>query len=125
MSKNTDQVKKFVAIIRIDTAASFPNRKMQIDKNRVVDVCKRVVEQINVLSTRKTQLMFTDSDGITFGFFLTSDKPAGYIRASLTGDTATGHDSILLNGDSVVVMELGEEFSGFGDALHYSWLQLS
>jgi hypothetical protein len=57
------------------------------------------------------------NDGQLFGFFFKSDKP----EAMLTAEFETC--GALATGDSFVVFEIGEKFSGAGFSRAWTWLQ--
>jgi hypothetical protein len=78
------------------------------------------------------QLAYTSHDGATFGFFIKSKKKADQIRLIIESPGKTDIDgrhltsvtgSPLLNDDSMLVLEIGDDFSGRGFSRAWTWLQ--
>ena len=61
------------------------------------------------------KLAWISADASMFGFFMKSDRPLPVIRAEVMEG--------LLNDDSIIVLELGEDFTGHGFSNGWTWLQ--
>lgn len=121
MNDEFNELKKFIVIIRLESALSRVGSKMKADMGRVAVAANQINSQINAISNKKPQMVFSDLDSVTMGFLIDSHLPAGLIQEKIgAGDRP---QRILLGSDSILVIELGEDFSGFGNALKYSWLQ--
>ena len=64
---------------------------------------------------------YASADAGTFGFLVTSDHGAYTIRGNLQNDGQVLGDTGFRNGDSVLVLEIGEHVSqlGFSQAQHF------
>ncbi|HDS1203125.1 TPA: hypothetical protein QD004_002418 [Shewanella algae] len=121
MSDSVSEIKNYAVIIRVDSAIKIGDRQERIA--RLSEVTSSIMREAQSISEKKPETIFTSTDIVTIGIFMNSRLPAGIIRARLTGDAGKRGGSILVNDDSVLVMELGNDFSGFGNAIKYSWLQ--
>jgi hypothetical protein len=121
MDDEVNDIKKFIVIIRLESALSRVGNKMKVDIGRVAVACNQINSQINAISNKKPQMVFSDLDSVTMGFLIDSHLPAGLIQEKISAGNRP--QRILLGSDSILVIELGENFSGFGNALKYSWLQ--
>ncbi|MBO2552621.1 hypothetical protein I6M38_11585 [Shewanella algae] len=121
MSDSVSEIKNYAVIIRVDSAIKIGDRQERIA--RLSEVASSIMREAQSISERNPETIFTSTDIVTMGIFVNSSLPAGIIRARLTGDAGKRGGSILVNDDSVLVMEIGNDFSGFGNAIKYSWLQ--
>jgi hypothetical protein len=83
---------------------------------------KRVAERFSYQG-REYQLAFSSHDGATLGLFIMSDAHPNQIRAALYDKPMEVDTPPLLNEDSCLILELGEDFSGRGFSRAWAWLQ--
>lgn len=121
MSEAANDIKNFIVIIRVETGLLRVDNEMTTDMERVSSVSYQINSQLNAISNKKPQMVFSDLDSVTMGFLINSHLPAGIIQDKISGGDQ--RHRILQGGDSILVIELGKDFSGFGNALKYSWLQ--
>lgn len=92
--------------------------------DRVNEAAPKIKEYIERASNKNCKLFMTTPDGSTFGFFFKSKKDANLITIELIGDTnGPQGPSILRNDDSMIITELGADFSGKGFSNGWNWLQ--
>lgn len=117
----TNNSKRYLAIFNLKT-------------QRTPKVLKEIVEQIGGILKRigngKFELAFASSDAHTFGYLVKTELPA---RAILSILESPGKGSVmtnramesapLTNSDGVVVIEIGEDFSGKNLSRAWTWLQ--
>jgi hypothetical protein len=111
----SEEGKKFFVLIKF--GGDIPIRQ------RIMESARPVKEAIEKISRKDCQLVFTSDSGDCFGYFLKTSLPAGVVRAELEGRTQSSTTSALGNGDSVFVLEVGEEFDGLGFSRGWTWLQ--
>ncbi len=90
---------------------------------RVRESAKAIQLAIEKVSNNDCQLVFTSSSGDCFGYLLKTIVPSGVIKAELDGRTASSDTSALRSDDSVLVLEVGEDFTGTGFSRGWTWLQ--
>jgi hypothetical protein len=92
-----------------------------LDTNRRLgDVVQQVQRTLTSLS-HASVLAYRADQGRCFGYIAASDKPAATIRAALDGNGGSGTG--LENGDTVFVLECGQDFSQHGHSALLAWLQ--
>lgn len=109
---------KYAIIIRIGESIPTPDR--------VREAWTAVREILNEISEGQMQMMFSTPDGSTAGFFVEvpSAASAHAIMQGLTGkNNLHKGDTIVRNDDSIIVFEVGSDFSGSGFSRAWSWLQ--
>lgn len=91
--------------------------------NRVERSAAGVKEILVRLSLGKNncQLAYTSHDGASFGFFLKTTRYAAAIRNVLESPGVGPHP--LLDEDSILIVEIGEDFKGHGFSRAWTWLQ--
>jgi len=65
----------------------------------------------------KSEMIFRSSDGRLFGWFLRTDKPLRVIQSAVT---ASPH---FINGDTILLYEIGDALDGHGFTRQWTWLQ--
>lgn len=93
---------------------------------------KEVLESLTV-GTGNCKLAYTTQDGSSFGYFIKTNRHAGAIRAQLECPGNPDNHLLenpkphipppLLGEDSILVIEIGEDFSGNGFSKAWTWLQ--
>lgn len=101
-------------------------------RQRIIESVPTMKNHVDRLSRGKSQLAWTSDDGGSFGFFMLCDLPAGVILSQLRSPGADrwqkpgrlrNEGSALTNADSLIVLELGDTFSGDGFGRAWTWLQ--
>ncbi len=65
----------------------------------------------------KNEMVFRSNDGHHFGWFLLTDKPERVILASVRDSQS------FINGDSILIFEVGHGIDGLGFSRQWTWLQ--
>ena len=92
-------------------------------RERILESAKPIKEIIERISNGNYQLVFTADSGDSFGYFLRSKEKASLISAHIQGSTNKTGAAPLLNRDSILVLEVGDDFYGYGFSKGWSWLQ--
>jgi len=108
-----DQKHRFFVLVKL--GGNTPIRE------RIASVAPKIQDQIKKASKDEFQLAFTSDGGDSFGFVLCSTLAARQIMARLKGGDDSG--ATLLNDDTLLVIELGDDFSGYGFSKAWTWLQ--
>lgn len=110
------QERRYSLIIRLGT--STPTME------RVREAAPKIKDYISKISGKNYKLFLTTPDGSTFGFLFKSKKHAQLIMLELTGNTeGKALPSILRNDDSMIITEVGKDFSGMGFSNGWAWIQ--
>ena len=108
--------RKVLAVIRIGS--------QDATRSRINEAAKNVIAVIDRLSEKENQLAFTTKDGDSFGILMKTDVPLRVLREELCGTSkSSAQGSPLLNNDSCLLLEIGEEFDGRGFSRAWTWLQ--
>lgn len=91
----------------------------------------KALETVKKLSNNKFALAYTSEDAKSFGIVASTNKSAASIRSSIDGNASEGfgiRSSVqrttgLLNGDSIFVVECGQDFSENGYGKLLAWFQ--
>lgn len=105
----------YLVVVRLAAANANPARLRES-----APIVKTVIEKY---SDRETQLVFTTPDGSTFGWFINTNQPIEKLRAALYGETKDTVHAGLLNDDSLLILQVGEEYAGRGFSQAWTWLQ--
>lgn len=89
----------------------------EVGIDRIQEAAPAIRQALDEISDGDCQLAFASHDGGTFGFLLRSAMDAGEIRTGLDANQGTR------SGDSILVLEAGEHFSGTGFSRAGAWLQ--
>ena len=102
----SDIAKRYLAVIQFKADTSIPELAKRVPglQKFISGLCGGDMEQV-----------FRSPEGLTFGVFFKSSKPAGVIRSVLDG--ATG------NGDSFLIVEVGDLGAAKGFGRPATWLQ--
>ena len=101
-------------------------------RQRLPEAVPVLKDHVARLARAKAQLAWTSGDGGSFGFFMLCDLPAAAIRSQLQSPGVDSwqkpgrlptEGSALTNADSIIVIEIGEDFSGEGFGRAWTWLQ--
>ena len=103
--EDKEHERRYLVIIRGDNVAETAS---------AVKIAMKILGQ---LSRGGAHLAFSSADGAFAGFFVKIDKPARVIRAALE-PASTYKDR-----GFVLVLELGEEWTGIGNSAGWRWLQ--
>jgi hypothetical protein len=106
MADNAPQ--RILAIVRL---------KGQSDMARIARDVPDIVELFKRLSDDEMEQVFRSNDGQLFGFFMKTGKPIAVIRAEFEKLPATQ------DGDTILVVSIGEKFEGVGFSRALTWLQ--
>lgn len=111
-----DREKKiYLAVIRLSAENS--------NRTHVLEVAPLIKQIIEKNSNKECKLAFTDSDGYGFSYFLKTTSEAGYLRNLLCEKDNNGKGCALRSGDSLLILEIGDEFAGTGFSNAWTWLQ--
>lgn len=91
--------------------------------NRIRESAPQIKQTIERISAGNCKLAFTSEGGDLFGYFVKTKSRAGVIKAALDGETRSTDISSLRNDDSVLVLELGQDFNARGFSNVWGWLQ--
>jgi hypothetical protein len=106
---NDDRVeRRYCALIQLTKSSSIP---------RVAESAPPLITMIKRWSNGEMEQLCRSNDGQLFGFFFMSKKPAGMMMAEFESS------GVLATGDSFIVFEVGDEFSGTGFSRAWTWLQ--
>jgi hypothetical protein len=102
-------------------------------RERIAQSAPMLQNHIHQLSRGEFQLAWTSDDGGSFAFLMVCDMPAGFIRSQLQSPGIADWErrqgrlaregSALTSVDSIMVVEIGEDFSCEGFARAGTWLQ--
>lgn len=113
--RNTDP-KRYLIHIRLDDHT--------FSAQRAAEIGKTVKEMIAHISKDNHELAYITRDGSSFAFLVKTKLPAGAIMSILEGTQWEGdRTAILSKGDKVLILEIGEDFSGLGFSKAWTWLQ--
>ena len=87
------------------------------DRGRVRDDVPEIIKALSRCADGAPENAFRSSDGMSFGFFLTSDQPLGKTRSMIEGSTG------FRNSDALLLLEIGPEVAGAGFSRAWTWLQ--
>jgi hypothetical protein len=120
IEKMARQTKRY--LVQIKFGGDVPLRE------RIAQSAPVLQNHIHQLSRGEFQLAWTSDDGGSFAFLMVCDMPAGFIRGQLQSPGISGRlpregSALTSGGDSIMVLEIGKDFSceGFGRA--GTWLQ--
>lgn len=113
--KETRESGAYLTVIRL-SAEDMPLTQ------RIRETAPLVKKSIEALSGGNCQLAFTSQDGSAFGWLMRSARDAGAIARVLKGELGGG-TAALLQSDSVLVVEIGPDFSGHGFTRAWTWIQ--
>ena len=79
----------------------------------------RVPQIVTILQRHadKNEMVFRSNDGLHFGWFLRTDKPERVILSSVRDSES------FVNGDSILIFEIGQGLDGDGFNRQWTWLQ--
>ncbi len=95
------------AIIQLDAASTID--RLRVDVPKLLDIVKR--------GSPRSEQAFRSNDGLLFAFALETERSLAEIRSAVTGS------SYFLNGDSIIIVEVGADFSSSGFSRLGTWLQ--
>jgi hypothetical protein len=104
MEEVQDVERRHIVLLRFDPADRAPATKL-------------AVETIEAMSKGDYRLAFSSEKGETLGVFMKSRKVAAVIRAALQKQYAKGTRTFIM------VIELGDDWSAFGNSRGWEWLQ--
>lgn len=84
---------------------------------RIREAGPAVVDLLKRWSNGEMELLFMASDGELVGYLLRTDKPPAMMRAEFEGCGET------INGDAIIIFEIGEAFNCLGFTRAMTWLQ--
>jgi hypothetical protein len=90
---------------------------LRFDPKEFGPATKLAMATIEAMSRGDYRLAFSSEKGETLGVFMKSRKAAAVIRAALQKQYATGTRTFIM------VIELGEDWSAFGNSRAWEWLQ--
>ncbi len=105
------------------------------DRERVIESARGIKTLIESMSRGECKLAWTSTDGGSFAYFLRCEKAARWIYNEIMtpGQHGPGHgrydpdevvqSSPMRRGDSLLVVELGEDYYGLGFSNAWTWLQ--
>jgi len=76
-----------------------------------------IIEVMRRLSLGKHEQVFRSDSGRLFGYLVKSSAPANLFRVEFEKCSST------VNSDTILVLEVGEEFAGYGFSRAWNWLQ--
>lgn len=92
-------------------------------RSHTVEYVPRIKTCLDRLSLGGGVMAFSSPDGVQFGYFIRTETPLRTIRSTLCGTGTRGGASLLLTGDSVLILSVGGEFDGSGFSKAWTWLQ--
>ena len=92
----------------------------QADRAHILDVARHLKETARHISNGECHLAYTSHDACTMGYFVKTALDTKNIKKQIT---STRDSSVLLNDDSIMILELGRAFDGIGFSGAWSWLQ--
>lgn len=63
------------------------------------------------------ELVFQSGGGVVSGFFIETTTPLSVIKSRISGTTG------FMTGDSIIIFEVGDSFTGTGFSRAWTWLQ--
>lgn len=93
-------------------------------KARIMSSGPAIKATIERISAGACALAFNSADGGTFGWLLQSAKLAHEILRELQGNAGPQHGtSPTMTDDSLLILEVGPDYSGYGLSRAWTWLQ--
>jgi hypothetical protein len=112
--KNEPREKKvFLVVIRFG--------KENSNKIHVAEVIPKIKSIIERNSNKECKMAFSDPDGYSFGYFLKTQLNPETLKNYLYSSTPDG--CILRSNDSILIIEVGDEYYGYGFSNAWTWLQ--
>lgn len=87
------------------------------DMERVRRDVPGFVSAVKRVSSGSSEIAYRSSDGLTFGIMFQADEDPQKLQSWFRGE------SYFLNGDGMVVVELGDLRAGLGSSRAWTWLQ--
>ena len=110
------EVTRFLAVIKIG--------QQQPSLERLREAIPTIQDALRRFSLGDLKLAFSSHDGSTFGILFKSEHHPNAIRSYLTGSSyGTNHTAVILNDDNLLVVQVGELFSGWRFSRAWTWLQ--
>jgi hypothetical protein len=107
---------RFLAVIKIGQQSPT--------LERLRETIPAVKDALRRFSIDDLKLAFSSHDGSTFGLLFKSKYHPSAICSALTASSyGTDHTAVILNDDNLLVVEVGELFSGFHFSRAWTWLQ--
>jgi hypothetical protein len=103
----------FLAVIRFG--------KENSNKTHVAEIAPKIRSLIERNSNNECKLAFSDPDGYSFGYLLKTELSPETLKNYLFGSTSSG--CILRSDDNILILEVGEEYYGYGFSNAWTWLQ--
>ncbi len=88
---------------------------------RLTSLVPSLTSLLKNLSTEPIEQAFRAAAADVFGYFLRSKLPAQQLVAQIQSPNRT--EPFLSNSDSLLVIEIGDDFAGFGRSRAWTWLQ--
>ena len=111
-----NKANRYLAIIKVG--------QQQPTIERLREAIPAIQDALRRFSIGDLKLAFSSHDGSTFGILFKSEHHPGAIRSALTASSyGTEHTAVILNDDNLLVVQVGEQFSGWHFSRAWTWLQ--
>ncbi|MBL4806489.1 MAG: hypothetical protein JKY31_04280 [Rhodobacteraceae bacterium] len=100
--------RKYFALVQLDANS---------DLQRLANDIPAIIDVFSQASGGDMEQVCRSSDGLLFGFFLKVSKPLDFVRAEFQKSTSSR------SGDSLLIFEVNDDFTGQGFTRAWTWLQ--
>lgn len=108
MSGHESAPKRYAVLVQLGRAA---------DRQRLAEAGLAFNALVKRWSRDESTLLCASGDGLLFGFLLKSTLPVDVMRAEFQKSPATRNE------DSLIILEIGADFTGIGFSRAWTWLQ--
>lgn len=106
---NENQSKRWCALIQLQKSSGI---------GRIREAVPPLISLIDRWSKGEKEMLCRSNDGQLFGFLFRSNKPVAMMRSEFDSSLATS------NADSLVIFEVGEDFTGTSGEFVSAWTWL-